>query len=194
MSSFVHMYCPGLCASDCSCARSCRVQMCIFRCAHRPTDSFHHNSARLSTVAMKQFPSEAKHAILLEYSPHTPSHSFAALAARHGIAGGRDVVRRWHKRWNGTPQSLQHSRGAGRPRVLSAREVQQHVRAPILRANRAHRSVHYPSVVRSACEKTGKSVSIQTIRRYGKKELEATQRRGKKRTAEECECTHDKRV
>jgi hypothetical protein len=139
---------------------------------------------------MKQFTPEAKHAILLEYSPHTVDHSFAALAVRHGVAGGRDVVRRWHDRWNGTSQSLQHSRGAGRPRVLSVREVQQHVRAPILRANRAHVSLHYPSVAQSVCEKIGKSVSTPTIRRYGKEELGATQRRGKKRTAEECECTH----
>jgi hypothetical protein len=139
---------------------------------------------------MKQFTSEAKHAILLEYSPHTPDHSFAALAARHGIAGGRDVVRRWHDRWNGTPQSLQRMAVSGRPRALSTREVQQHVRMPILRANRAYRSVHYPSVAQSAHEKTGKSVSTQTIRRYGKEELGAKQRRGKKRTAEECECTH----
>jgi hypothetical protein len=139
---------------------------------------------------MKQFTPEAKHSILLEYTPHTPNRSFAALAARHGIAGGRDVVRRWHCRWNRTPQSLQRKATSGRPRTLNRREVQQYVRAPILRANRAHKAVHYSAVAQVAREKTGKSISTPTIRRYGKEQLEAKHRRGTKRTAAECEYTH----
>jgi hypothetical protein len=139
---------------------------------------------------MKQLPPEAKHAILCEYSPFSRTHSFAALAARHGVVGGGEVVGRWHQRWDGTPASLQHARGAGRPHVMSEREVQQHVRAPILRANRAHAAVHYPAVATTAQQKTGKQVSLRTVQRYGKEELEARHGRGKKRTAEESECTH----
>lgn len=73
---------------------------------------------------------------------------------------------------------------------MSRKEVQQHVRAPILRANRAHKAVHYPAVVESVRQRTGKEVSLRTLRRYGKEELGARQRKGKKRTAEESECTH----
>lgn len=138
---------------------------------------------------MKQLSPDAKHAILLQYSPHSTTHSFSALAARHGVRGGRQTVQSWHRRWDGTPQSLQRKEGGGRPRALSKREVQQHIRGPILRANRAHKAVHYPTLLSSVRQKTGKSVSIQTVQRYGKEELGARQRKGKKRTADECEFT-----
>ena len=138
-------------------------------------------------VGMKQFTPDQKHSILLEYSPHTTDRSFAALAARHAVAGGRDVVRRWHQRWNGTIASLQRKAVSGRPRVLSARQVQQHVRAPILRANRAHKAVHYPELLQSVRTKTGKQIALRTLQDYGKKELGVKQRRGKKRTADERE-------
>jgi len=139
---------------------------------------------------MKQFSPGAKHAILLEYIPHSPTHSFAALAARHGVAGGEEVVRRWHGRWDGTAASLQRKEGGGRPRALSSREVQQYVRAPILAANRKHKAVHYTTLLSPLQQKTGKEISLRTVQRYGKDELGARQRRGKKRTAEERQCIH----
>jgi transposase len=136
---------------------------------------------------MKQFTPEQKHSILLEYVPLSTTHSFAALAARHAVAGGAEVVRRWHKQWDGSTRSLQHGKGAGRPRALSSRQVQQYVRGPLLRANRAHTSVHYPSVAAAVRQRTGASVSDRTVRRYGEEELGAKQGRGKKRTADESE-------
>jgi hypothetical protein len=142
---------------------------------------------------MPQLSAEAKHHIVLEYRAHTPNHSFAALAARHSIAGGAQVVCRWHQRWDGTAASLQRKEGGVRPRALNSREVQQHVRTPILRANRAHKAVHYTALLPSVRAKTGKEVSLQTLRRYGKEELEAKQRKGKKRTADECECTQSRK-
>src|SRR5680860_1328418 len=51
---------------------------------------------------MKHLSVEAKHHILLEYSAADATRSFAALAARHHIKGGREAVRQWHLRWNGT--------------------------------------------------------------------------------------------
>ena len=140
---------------------------------------------------MKQFSPGAKHAILLESIPHSPTHSFAALAARHGVAGGEEVVRRWHGRWDGTAASLQRKEGGGRPRALSSREVQQYVRAPILAANRKHKAVHYTTLLSPLQQKTGKEISLRTVQRYGKEEeLGARQRRGKQRTAEERQCIH----
>lgn len=142
---------------------------------------------------MKQISADAKHSILLEYSPRSSTHSFAALAARHNVQGGEWVLRSWHQRWDGTAHSLEHKKGAGRPRVLSRREVQQHVRAPILRANKAHKAVHYSKLLPSVRDKTGKDVSARTLRRYGKEELGAAKRKGKKRTADESECTDTRR-
>ena len=62
--------------------------------------------------------------------------------------------------------------------------------APILAANRAHNSVHYPTVAAAVQQKTGKKVSLPTLRPYGKEELGAKQRKDKKRTADECKCRH----
>jgi hypothetical protein len=135
---------------------------------------------------MAQLSSTTKHHILLEYRPHSPTHSFSALAATHGVAGGKQAIMRWHKRWNGTAESLEHRKGAGRPRVLSRAEVSRHVRAPILAANRAHRPVHYTSLLSKVQQKTHTQVSIQTLRRYGKQQLHAKQKHTLKRTADEC--------
>jgi hypothetical protein len=137
--------------------------------------------------AMKQFPPEQKHSILLEYSPHSRTHSFAALAVRHGVAGGEQTIRRWHQQWDGTAASLQRKEGGGRPRALDRREVQQHIHTPILRANRAHKAIHYPTLLPPLHQKMGKEVSLRTVQRYGKEELRVKQKRGKKRTAEESE-------
>ena len=48
---------------------------------------------------MPHFSAEAKHHILLEYSPRSEGRSFAALAARHAVSGGARTVQRWHSRW-----------------------------------------------------------------------------------------------
>ena len=135
---------------------------------------------------MKQFTPELKHEILLEYSSRSPTHCFRALALRHAVPGGAEVVRRWHLRWDGTAASLQHAKGAGRPRSLTAEEVQRHIIAPIRRKNRAHQPVRYSQLQPAVDEQTGKQVSSRTIRRYGKEEGGGRMTRGKKRTAEEC--------
>jgi transposase len=139
---------------------------------------------------MSHLSAEVKHHILLEYSPRSPTHSFSALAARHAIPGGRQTVQQWHARWDGTARSLERRVGSGRERTLSSRQVQQHVRAPILRANRAHRVVHYTQLLPSVRQKSGTEVSLRTLQRYGREELGAKQKHTKKRTAEESECTH----
>lgn len=135
---------------------------------------------------MKQFTPEQKHEILLEYSPRSSTHSLVALAHRHAVKGGRRTLENWLTRWDGTAASLQHAKGAGRPRSLTAEEVQRHIIAPIRRKNRAHQPVHYSELQPAVEEQTGKQVSSRTIRRYGKEEGGGRVTRGKKRTAEEC--------
>jgi transposase len=139
---------------------------------------------------MSHLSPDVKHHILLEYSPCSPSHSFAALAARHGVSGGARTVQRWHARWKHTPQSLERKQGSGKTRMLSAAQLSRHVRAPLLAANRAHRAVHYTDLLTKARQKTGTDVSLRTLRRYGKKELGAKQKHTHKRTADESQCTH----
>lgn len=139
---------------------------------------------------MKSLSADIKHHILLEYSPHSHTHNFAALAAKHGVAGGGEVVRRWHAQWDGTPQSLERKPVAGRPRILSRAQVTRHIRVPILAANRAHRAVHYTQLLPRVRQSTGKQVTLRTIQRYGKEQLGAKDKQTTKRTADESKSTH----
>jgi transposase len=136
---------------------------------------------------MKQFTPEQKHEILLEYSPRSPTHCADALARRHAVAGGGRTIRNWLARWDRTPASLQRKQVSGRPRSLTAEEVQRHITAPIRRKNRAHVPVHYTELQPAVEQRTGKKVSSRTIRRYGREEAGGRLKHGKKRTAEERE-------
>lgn len=138
---------------------------------------------------MPHLNSQAKHHILLEYTPHDATRSFAALAARHAVKGGADVVRRWHRSWNGSADSLERKAGSGKTRMLSRAQVSRHVRAPVLAANRAHRAIHYTDLLPEVRQRTGTDVALRTLQRYGKEELGAKQKRSKKRTAAESECS-----
>lgn len=137
---------------------------------------------------MPHLSAEAKHHILLEYSPHDTTRTFAALARCHAIKGGAQVIRLWYRKWDGTPASLQEQQRSGRPRVLSRAQVSRHVRAPILAANRAHRAIHYSELLPTVRQKTGTEVSLRSLQRYGKEELGGRDKPSKKRTAEESEC------
>lgn len=155
-----------------------------------PPSFSHFHLSPLSHARMSAFSPQQKHIILTHYQAGVRGAGFDALARRFCVQGGGETIRYWHSKWNGTPHSLEDKKRSGRPRRLSSREVQQHVRAPILRANRSHRAVHYTSLLTSVKEKTGKQIALRTLQDYGKKELGIKKRRGKKRTAEECECTH----
>jgi hypothetical protein len=140
----------------------------------------------ITASIMSQFTAHEKHIILSEYRPRSPTHSFAALAARHGIVGGKRTVQRWHQRWKKNPVSLEHRKGAGRPRVLSKLQVTRHVVPPIRNANRAARAIRYPQLLPRVQAATGTDVSLSTLKRYAKEEKGAKMTRGKKRTADEC--------
>jgi transposase len=160
----------------------------FFALRRRPANLRHFSFALILCTSMPHLTPEAKHHILLEYRPRDAAASFVALARRHGIKGGSEVVRRWHQRWNRTVRSLQERHRSGRPRILTSREVQQHVRAPILAANRAATAIHYTELLPTVRRRTGKKISIRTLRRYGRKDLGARNKSTKKRTEDECKC------
>lgn len=151
--------------------------------------SFAHSKLILCT-SMPHLSAEAKHHILLEYSPRDATRTFAALARRHAVKGGMRLIRRWYRQWDGTSASLQEKQRSGRPRILSRVEVNRHVRAPVLAANRAHRAIHYTDLLPEVQRKTGKKLSLRSLQQYGKKELAIRQKHTKKRTARESEYTH----
>jgi hypothetical protein len=133
---------------------------------------------------------EHKHNILTHYCVGVRGSGFHALARRFDVRGGAHLIQQWYSHWDGTPASLKEKARTGRPRILSTAQVQQHVRTPILRSNRMHHTMHYKSLLPKVQQSTGRSVSLRTLQRYGKKELGARQVRGKKRTADEREYIH----
>jgi transposase len=139
---------------------------------------------------MKQFSADVKHSILLEYRPHTTTHSFSALAARHNIGGGERTVRNWFKRWNGIVESLKHKKGYGRPRALTLTHSKQYILTPVIKANRKHHAIHYTQLIAPLQQKLKKKVSIRTIRRYGKEMHQIKGNRTNIRTPWECKYTH----
>jgi len=128
-----------------------------------------------------------KHDILKQYLPHSRDNSFATLARRYNIKGGKGTIQRWYARWNGSPGSLEQRAGAGRPRLLSAAQIRDTIALPIRNRNRAHRAIHYTELLPTVRERTGTTVSLPTIQRYGKEIVRARDRSTRSRTAAEGE-------
>jgi transposase len=109
---------------------------------------------------MPHLSAEAKHHILLEYDPYHRYRSFAALARKHDVAGGRETVERWFHRWDRTPSSLEECPRTGRPRVLSVDDVHELVTPIIRRANQENRVIDYAQVA----ELTRRTGSLTTLK------------------------------
>ena len=140
----------------------------------------------VSSQPMKLIPPQLKHFILTKYQSNCRAHGFDALAQQYGIAGGGRTIQRWYGQWDGTPASLERKPGSGRPRSLSSHEVQQYITTPIREKNRKFKPVHYRDVLQPLREKTGKRVSLRTVRRYGKENGEINKKRTVKKTKWEC--------
>lgn len=138
---------------------------------------------------MVRYTPEIKHHILTHYAANVLGSGYRALATRFAIKGGASVVRRWHERWDGTPGSLATRPRTGRPRLLTHRQVTQHILDPIRRANRAHKAVHYPAIRRQAERATRTALSLRTVQRYGK-EKKVKDKRTSKHTSQERTCVH----
>jgi len=98
----------------------------------------------------------------LEHTPGDSSRSFAALARRHAVKGGGPTVSRWFARWDRSPASLEEKKRSGRPRALSAEQVQQFIGAPIYTKRSTHRAVHNPDELDSVRAATGSDLSLLT--------------------------------
>ena len=135
---------------------------------------------------MSEYSPKLKHKILSLYSPHQRGSGFDALAARFLIDGGGRTVQRWHERWNGTVESLQHKQGAGRPPLLSSEETKEHITDVVRAANQHRDPIHYPAIHSSAAADTDKQVSLRTIQRYGKEKEGITSSHTTLKTPYEC--------
>lgn len=139
---------------------------------------------------MKQPTAQQKHDILIHIQSHDTHCDPVTIANLHGVIVTRQTIWNWQQQWNGTPQSLEHKIGAGRPRLLTTTEVTRYVRQPILAANRSHTAINYTQLLQSIQQKSHKRISIQTLRRVGKEQLNVKFKHTRKRTREECQCIH----
>jgi hypothetical protein len=140
-----------------------------------------------ASSVMSQLTPQQKHDILTQYTSRQRGETLAHILSANKVSASRRTVELWRQRWDGTAASLQHKRGAGRPRILTHAQVMRHI-APRIRAkNRSHAPVVYPTLLPSVTAATGKSMSLRTLERYGKKDLDAAPIHGKKRTHEEGE-------
>ncbi len=111
-----------------------------------------------------------KHNILIQYTPNQRGNGFDSLASHYKIQGGGRTIKNWYDRWNGIVTSLEHRHGAGRPALLNTKQIKQHIGTPIRAKNRKHIKIHYPTIQKTIQSKLNKSISIRSIRRYGKEQ------------------------
>jgi transposase len=129
-----------------------------------------------------------KHNILTQYASNKRGNGFDTLAKHFHIAGGGSTIKYWFDRWDGTATSLEHRHGAGRPTIMNTHEMKQHILAPIKHRNKKHEAVNYTTIHRTLKSTINKSVSLSTIKRYGKEKLGIKKKRTKKCMNRECEC------
>jgi transposase len=138
---------------------------------------------------MPQLTAQCKHDILIHCQSRRTGESEVDVAAAHGVTIDRNTITRWRNRWNGTPQSLERKPVSGRPRILTRVEVSRHLRAPILTANRSHTAISYTKIYESVKQKTRKKLSLRTLQRTGKEQLDIECKATVKRTQEEGQCS-----
>jgi transposase-like protein len=138
----------------------------------------------------RYYTAEEKHRILLEYHSNVRGRGFASLAKRFGIQGGKAVIYRWYQQWRQDISSLQTRKRSGRRRVLTPAEVTAYITTPLKRKNRKSTAIHYTDIHTSIKQRTGKEVSIQSVRRYGHRDLKAKEKKCQKRTSRECKYSH----
>lgn len=119
---------------------------------------------------MVNYTPQFKNSILREYVAGSRGHGFLALAKRYNIRGGPMLVRRWYSQWNGTAASMERAQGSGRRAILTPTQVQRYIVRPIRRHNRSHTAIEYPELKEGIEQKTGQSISVRTIQRYGREE------------------------
>jgi len=116
---------------------------------------------------MVSYPSHLKHTILKEYVVGDRAHSFAALAHKYNIKGGKKLIQTWYAQWDGTASSLERRKGSGRRALLTQKQINKLIVKPIRRANQSHVAIEYPELKEAIVQEIGHPISARSIRRYG---------------------------
>jgi transposase len=143
-----------------------------------------------TSAVMPQLTPNEKHDILTLYSSNDHRYTKKSLSEQYNIKGGRMTISRWLQQWDGTPESLERKESSGRPTLLTSKQIRDTIQLPIRNKNRSSQPIHYPDLLPSITKKTGKKISVETIRRIGREQLGIKQKRTNKRTTVESKHTH----
>src|ERR1700722_17440573 len=97
--------------------------------------------------------------ILEEYQPGVRGKGLKALAKRHNIKGGHNLVKYWLSKWDGTLNSLEIMSGGDRCSILTEKEKAKHVGQYITRRSKKN-AVNYKEVKEHVENETGKCISL----------------------------------
>jgi len=98
----------------------------------------------------------------------------ARAIAKHYELPCHKLVTQWHAAFHGTSQSLEKKCAGGRKRKLEDEEAQTHVKEFIENANKRGKAVSYADVHREVKQQTGKTMSLRTIQRVGRRDFNIT--------------------
>lgn len=104
--------------------------------------------------------------ILEEYEPRVRGKGIRALAKKHKVQGGHNLIKYWLSKWDGTVESLETVSGGDRRSILTNREKNKYVDRYITRRSKKD-AVQYPEVKVHIENKTGKNISLPTVQRIG---------------------------
>lgn len=120
-----------------------------------------------------QYTAWFKQHVLQCYQPGVRGHGAAAVAHKFELPS-HSLVLRWAAKAREPGGSLEHKPGAGRKRKLSHDEAEEHVKDFIVDRNREGKAVSYDDVARELHKRGRVDVSVRTLRRYGRKDFNIT--------------------
>jgi hypothetical protein len=132
--------------------------------------------------------------ILRQYKPGVYGFGFRALGRRYGIKNGHSTIRRWYQQIIQYKYKTKTNKQAGRKCILTPQEKKEYILKYINYHNKIHQSIHYPQVKKYVEEKTGKKISLATIKRIGRKEFNIKQKNTIKRTAKEGKIINKRKI
>ena len=117
------------------------------------------------STSYKHYSPQEIQSILEEHEPGVRGKGLKALAKRHNIKGGHNLVKYWLSKWDGTLKSLESVFGGDRS-ILTDQEKKKYVDQYITKCSKKD-AVQYPEVKKHIEKETGKSISLPTVRRIG---------------------------
>ena len=126
---------------------------------------------------------DKKQEILQEYQPKVRGKGFKSLGKRYKIKGGHKTIRKWYQKWDGTKESLKKESGGDRRSILSEKEKKTLISGFVNKRAKKD-AADYREVHENIESKTGKKISVKSVRRLGK-ELGAVSKKTKRKSPTE---------